>query len=240
MFTISIAGLAIGIDNRYPYLESFCKDYRTDAPPLFTVFATDEALDEEARVSEAEYPRGYLESIVVYREIAKRLSAYDGFVFHGVALAVGDRAYLFTARSGVGKTTHTGLWLSAFGDCHVLNGDKPILRFIDGVCYAAGTPWQGKERLGRNEMMPVGGIAFVHRSRENRACSVDPALAVLPLLSQIYLPEDEESIGVIAALADRILSSVRLANLYVNMDAEAALVARRVLIGDFDTGRMDP
>ncbi len=239
MFTISIAGLPIGIDNRYPYLESFCRDYLTDEEPLFTVFATDEALDEEAKASEAVYPKGYLESVVVYREIAKRLPAYDGFVFHGVALAVGDKAYLFTARSGVGKTTHTGLWLSAYDDCHVLNGDKPILRFIDGVCYAAGTPWQGKERMGRNEMLPVGGVAFVHRAHENRARSISSADAVLPFLSQTYLPEDEESVGIIAALADRILPSVSLVNVYVNMDPDAALVARRALIGDNNTGRND-
>ena len=232
MFTIRIADLCVGIDNRYPYLETFCRDYLTDEPPIFTVRATDEALDEEARASEVEYPRGYLESIVVYREIAKRLSDYDAFVFHGVALAVSERAYLFTARSGVGKTTHTGLWLSTFDDCHVLNGDKPILRFIDGVCYAAGTPWQGKERLGKNEMMPVGGVAFVHRAAQNHACPVSSAQAVLPFLSQIYLPEDEGSIGVIAMLADRILSSVTLVNLYVNMESDAPYVARQVLIGD--------
>lgn len=234
MFTISIAGLAIGIDNRYPYLLNFCREYLTDEPPLFTVFATDDAIDEEARVSDAEYPRGYLESIVVYREIARRLPQYDGFVFHGVALAVGDRAYLFTARSGVGKTTHTGFWLSSFDDCHVLNGDKPILRFIDGVCYAAGTPWQGKERLGQNEMLPIGGVAFVHRALQNRAQPIGSAEAVLPFLSQTYLPEDDASVGIIATLADRILSSVRLANLHVNMSPDAALVARRVLIGDCD------
>ena len=239
MFTISIAGLAIGIDNRDPYLVHFCRDYRTDEPPLFVVRATDEAIAEEARASEIEYPVGYLESIVVYREIARRLAAYDGFVFHGVALAVGERAYLFTARSGVGKTTHTGLWRDAFADCHVLNGDKPILRFIDGVCYAAGTPWQGKERLGRNEMLPIGGVAFVHRAPENRATSVDSAQAVLPFLSQVYLPEDDESVGRIVALADRILSSVTLCDLYVNMEPDAAYVARRVLIGDCNTGRTE-
>ena len=237
MFQISIAGLSVGIDNRYPYLESFCRDYLTEEAPLFTVRATDEAIDEEAKASEAVYPKGYLESIVVYREIAKRLPTYDGFVFHGVALAVGDKAYLFTARSGVGKTTHTGLWLSAFDDCHVLNGDKPILRFIDGVCYAAGTPWQGKERLGENEMLPVGGVAFVHRAPENRACVIDSAQAVLPFLSQTYLPEDDESVGMIVASVDRILSSVGLVNLYVNMNPDAALVARRALIGDENTGR---
>ena len=54
MFTISIAGLPIGIDNRYPYLLKFCQDYLTDEPPLFTVCATDEALEQEALEAEKE------------------------------------------------------------------------------------------------------------------------------------------------------------------------------------------
>ena len=232
MITIEIAGLAIGIDNRYPYLERFCADYLTQKPPVFTVFASDEAMDEEARLSEVAYPRGYLESIVVYREIAKRLPAYDGFVFHGVALAVGEEAYLFTARSGVGKTTHTTLWREAFDDVHVLNGDKPVLRFLDGVCYACGTPWQGKEGYGKNEMLPLRGIAFVHRGEKNRAVKTSGMAAVFPFLTQVYLPEDEESVAQITRLADVILGSTPLVDLHVNMEREAAEVARAAFFDD--------
>ena len=232
MITIKIAGLAVGIDNRYPHLEGLCAEYLTEEPPLFTVRATDEALDEEARVSDAPYPRGYLESVVVYREIARRLPAYSAFVFHGVALAVGEGAYLFTARSGVGKTTHTQLWLGEFPDAHILNGDKPVLRFIDGVPYACGTPWRGKEGYGKNEMLPLRGIAFVHRAKENTAQRTSGTAAVFPFLTQTYLPEDEESVVRITALADRILGSVPLAELHVNMEKEAAHVARRVLLGE--------
>lgn len=232
MITIKIAGLAVGIDNRYPQLQSLCAEYLTDEAPLFTVFATDEALDEEARVSDAPYPRGYLESVVVYREIARRLPAYSAFVFHGVALAVGEGAYLFTARSGVGKTTHTQLWLKEFPDAHVLNGDKPILRFLDGIPYVCGTPWRGKEGYGKNEMLPLRGIAFVHRAEKNAAQKTSGTAAVFPFLTQTYLPEDEQSVSEITALADRILGSVPLVDLYVNMEREAATVARRVLLGD--------
>lgn len=232
MITIKIANLAVGIENRYPYLERFCAAYRTEDAPLFVVRASDEALEEEARASEVEYPRSYLESIVVYREIAKRLAEYSAFVFHGVALGVGDGAYLFTARSGVGKTTHTSLWLSEFPDAHILNGDKPILRFIDGVCYACGTPWMGKEGYGINEMLPLRGVAFVHRASENRAKRTSGTAAVFPFLTQVYLPEDEQSVSEITSLADAILGSVPLVDLYVNMEKDAAHVARRALIGE--------
>ena len=137
MITIKVAGLAIGIDNRFEYITRLAADYLTDEPPLFTVRATEEDIAEEARMTDVRFPDGYLESIVSYRKIAEILPTYDAFVFHGAVLNYGGHALAFTAKSGTGKTTHTRLWLSEFGDkVHYLNGDKPIIRFIDGVPYA--------------------------------------------------------------------------------------------------------
>lgn len=244
MFTIRIAELVVGIENRYRFVEKLCRDYICDCPPLFTVRATEEDIDREGEMIRGEapegkgLPRGYLESIVLYREIAKRLPEYDAFVFHGVALSLPDGAYLFTAKSGVGKTTHTRLWLSQYPDvCHVLNGDKPIIREIDGVPFVFGTPWQGKENYGTNESAPLRAIAFVHRAEHNRAERVkDPSSVILPLLSQAYVPQSKEATLKVFAIADHILKNTKLFHLYVNMEKEAAEVAYRVMTGENQTG----
>ena len=50
---------------------------------------------------------------------------------------VDDYAYVFSADSGTGKSTHTQLWLEHFGDrAYILNDDKPAIRLIDGKVYA--------------------------------------------------------------------------------------------------------
>ncbi|MBR5449286.1 MAG: hypothetical protein IKV43_04775, partial [Clostridia bacterium] len=116
MITIKVAGLAIGIDNRFEYITRLAADYLTDEPPLFTVRATDDDIAEEAKMTDVKFPDGYLESIVAYRKIAEILPSYDAFVFHGAVLNYDGRAVAFTAKSGVGKTTHTRLWLSEFGE----------------------------------------------------------------------------------------------------------------------------
>jgi hypothetical protein len=119
MIVIKLAELPIGIDNRFSYMESYVSDYLTDEEPLFTVAVTDEDLEREAAASEREYSRGYLEFIAAYRKIAERIAEYDAVVFHGAVLSYRGRAYAFTARSGVGKTTHTRLWISTLGaDVH--------------------------------------------------------------------------------------------------------------------------
>ena len=231
MITVKIAELAIGIDNRYEYVKTLASDYLTDETPLFTVVATDAELEEERARTEIEFSNGYLESIVVYRKIAEILPKYDAFVFHGAILNYNGEAYAFTARSGVGKTTHTRLWLQEFsGDVHYLNGDKPIIRIIDGKPYAAGTPWRGKENYGVNEMAPLKGIALLDRGEKNTAQQIDTAVAVLRLVSQIYLPTEREAVHLTMRLADKIIRSVRFIELKCNMDREAAHIARKALI----------
>ncbi len=233
MITIKIAGLAIGINNKYEYVKNLAKDYLTDEPPIFTVEATEEQIRQEAGMTEYDFPDAYLESIVVYRNIADILPSYDAFVFHGAILNYDGGAYAFTARSGVGKTTHTRLWLSEFGDrVHYLNGDKPIIRFIDGIPYACGTPWRGKEGYGVNEIAPLRAIAFLERGVENSAAPILAETVVTRLVTQIYMPRSNRMAAILTMrLADMVTKTVRLVGLKCNMDPSAAHVSLAAMKG---------
>ncbi len=234
MITIKIAGLAIGINNKYGFIEKLAADYLTDEPPVFTVEATEEQIRAEAGVLDIKFPDGYLESIVVYRNIAELLPSYDAFVFHGAILNYEGEAYAFTAKSGVGKTTHTRLWLQEFGDkVHYLNGDKPIIRFIDGVPYACGTPWRGKEGYGVNEIAPLRAIAFLERGVQNSAAPIPAESVVTRLVTQMYMPRGNASGAILSMrLADRITKTVRLVGLKCNMDPSAAHVSLGAMKGE--------
>ena len=234
MFVIKIAEIAIGIDNKYLHIEKLARDYITDYTPEFTVSATEAELDKEAAISECEFTRGYLESIVVYRKIAEQLPRYDAFVFHGAVMSFDGAAYAITAKSGVGKTTHTRLWLRAFSErAHYLNGDKPIIRFFDGVPHACGTPWQGKEDYGNNEIQPLRAIAFLDRGLDNRAYDIPLRDAVTRMVSQIYLPKDNPKHTLLAmSLLDKLVKGVRLVRLECNMDISAATVAMNAMTGE--------
>ena len=99
-----------------------------------------------------------------YRQLLK----YNGMLLHASAVVKDGYAYLFSAPCGTGKSTHTGLWLKTFGDdAYILNDDKPALRFEDGTWYAYGTPWSGKHDISTNVRVPVAGICFLHRAKEN-------------------------------------------------------------------------
>ena len=233
MLKIKIAGIPIGINNRYGYIESICRDYLTDESPVFTVEATDAQIRKECALIGGSFTEDYLESTVVFRSIAERLPHFDAFVFHGAVLAKDGKAYAFTAKSGVGKTTHTRLWLSEFGDSvHYLNGDKPVIRIVNGVPYAFGTPWRGKEGYGTNESAPLSAIALLERAERNSADVIDPKEGTVRLVKQIYIPKDPICAALAMRVADRIISSARFVELKCNTDSEAAWVAARAMLAE--------
>jgi hypothetical protein len=230
MITVKLAGLSIGIDNRFDYIEKYARDYLTDEPPIFTVSVSDTELEREAAMSDDEHTPGYLESIAAYRKIAERMPEFDAVVFHGAVLSHGGNAYAFTARSGVGKTTHTKLWISTLKDVHYLNGDKPIIRLIEGVPYAFGTPWRGKEGYGVNESAPLRAIALLNRGEKNTAEVIEAKDGAMRLMSQIYISRNPMTVALTMRVADRIARAVRFVELRCNMEPEAAIVASEAMI----------
>lgn len=145
------ADISFTLDARYPWLEEQCREYETEpGAKSIRIAVTEEEIDRENVFKEA-YSRGYLESLAVYRKISEAVLDYDAFLFHCSAVAVDGEAYLFTAPSGTGKSTHTRLWRERFGERAVMiNDDKPLIRMEEGTFYVYGTPWNGKHHLSVN------------------------------------------------------------------------------------------
>ncbi len=169
MFCIKIAGLVIQIRNQYSYIRNQCRRYIVwFKKPDFSVEATKEELLQEQN-GNLDYSLGYCESLCVYRHIAQEMLRYDAFLMHAAIVAVDGQAYAFAAQSGTGKTTHISLWRRMLGRrMEMVNGDKPILRFVGDTLYACGTPWAGKERLENNVQRPLKAVCFLERGKENR------------------------------------------------------------------------
>lgn len=227
MITIKIADLPIGLDNRFEYTERYVREFVTDEEPIFTVNATDAEIEREYEISGVKIPPEYAENVVMYRKIAEQLPQYGAIVFHGAILECRGEAFAITAHSGVGKTTHTRLWLKEFDDVRILNGDKPIIRLIDGVPYACSTPWRGKEGYGYNAMRPLRAIGFLSRAEQNAAKPAARDSVVMRFMNQVYLSKgNAASLVSSMRICDAILSKTPLFELECNMDPQAAHIAR--------------
>lgn len=155
-----------------------------------------------------------------------QLLKHGGMLLHSSCVVKDGYAYLFTANPGTGKSTHTQLWLKAFGDsAYILNDDKPALRMEDGIWYAYGTPWSGKDDMSVNARVPVAGIAVVNRAEANTIAPVSGKEAIFALMGQTARPKNAEGRLMLMKTLDQLMGKVRIWNLYCNMDPEAAHTA---------------
>ena len=135
-------------------------------------------------------------------------------------------AYAFSAASGTGKSTHTSLWLEHFGDrARIINGDKPIFRFVDGKLRAYGTPWCGKEGFNVNADAPLSAICFIERGSKNEISRIDASEAVMRMFTQILMPPEESAIDVLFPLLEKMLTSLPCFVLKCTISDEAVTVA---------------
>ena len=137
-----IADRIIEIRSLHLMIHEQCREYRAAGVPDFRIEITPSDIvferEKSAQADKAEeraiqfYSDGYLETLAAYRKIAERMPEYDTVLFHGSAIAVDGQAYLFTARSGTGKSTHARLWRELLGDRAIMvNDDEPLIRISD-------------------------------------------------------------------------------------------------------------
>ena len=165
-----IADAEIEIAFTENYTEIICRDYevKAEGKPDFVIEVTDEEVEREKKKSEPGASKGIIESLAIYRKLCEKILDRNCVLFHCSAVAVDGKAYLFTAASGTGKSTHTRMWRQHFGGRAVMvNDDKPILRIKDDGIYVCGTPWCGKHGLQTNVEVPVQGICILRRGEEN-------------------------------------------------------------------------
>ena len=231
-----IADKVVEINSIYDEVHEYCAGYKTDETAEYSVITTQADIDFEreksAREDEFEgrpirhFSDGYLEELAVYRKIAEQMIDHDTILFHGSVVSVDGEGYLFTAKSGTGKSTHTRLWREYFGERAVMvNDDKPLLHITDSGVVAYGTPYNGKHRIGSNISVSLKAICILTRAADNHIEPITREQAYMMLLQQVYRPADSDKMMTTLSLIDRLADMVNLYQLGCNMNISAAKVA---------------
>lgn len=231
-----IAGKIIEIRSIYGDVHKLCREYESDGKPDFMVEILPSDIDFERKKSAMEdekegiptrhFPDGYLETLAVYRKIAGKMTDYNIILFHGSAVAVDGAGYLFTAKSGTGKSTHTRLWREHFGERAVMvNDDKPLIQVNENEVIVHGTPWDGKHCLSSNIAVPLKAVCILNRGTENKICRITKSEAYPTLLQQTNRPDNAEKMQRVFALLDRMCRNLSLYRLECNMNPDAVTTA---------------
>lgn len=235
---IEIAGVPAEVICRYPENEKFLRDYESDRPPMFTVApdaddwsrmqAEFDRMDEAEGIPKHRRTDAFLENNAIHALLAEKLVEHNVLLMHGSALCMDGEAYIFTAKSGTGKSTHARLWREVFGD-HVwmINDDKPLLRIEVSGVTVWGTPWDGKHHLSRNTSAPLKAIVELNRGTENRIEPLACADAFQVLVKHCFVSDQQVMRRSVFALETELLGQVKFFRLFCNMRPEAALTAWR-------------
>ena len=229
MAIYDIAGLKVDLKNTsgrtgkqaLPYLA----DNQDETEADITIDVTPKRI-ENAMAEHPELNQGDWEYMLTGSDFYTQLIKYKGILLHSSCIVVDGWAYAFSADSGVGKSTHTQLWLKHFGDrAHILNDDKPAIRIIDGRVYACGTPWSGKYDYSTPEIVPLAGICFISRGEENRIKKADTSKAIYNIFAQTVRKLGADAMENLFDVLDEIFKKVPIWDLECNISDEAVLTS---------------
>lgn len=240
-FTIQIAGHTFEVCSLFESTGEYCKRYWSEEKPelRITVQPSDlvfeqqmlerEAVEEGIRIRKFQDP--FLERTAIQRAVAEYLFDRNVLMLHGSTVAVDGQGYLFTAKCGTGKSTHTRLWCQVFQNAMMVNDDKPFLKITEEYIWACGSPWSGKHGLGNNITVPLAGICILQRGLENRIVPCKTEEAMPMLLHQSYRPLDETKAAAWETLVGSLAERTPLWKMQCNKDVAAAQVAYAAMSG---------
>lgn len=110
------------------------------------------------------------------------LALHGGIMLHGSAVKIGGKVFVFSGRSGSGKTTISGLFKKA--GMKVLSDECVVMCKRGGHTYAYGTPWPGGGRMAEPDGAPLAALCFISHGMRNTLRKVDVKEAAKNILHQ--------------------------------------------------------
>ena len=218
---------------------SFSYAHRLD---IYDEFLTSELPAAFAAVSEDEiasarkfYDDGatdaYIEECEISRAAGTALLPFGRAVFHGAAFVWRQKAWIFAAPSGTGKTTQYRLWKLLFGDeIQMLCGDKPVIEIEHGGTTVFPSPWRGKENMGNRITAPLGGIIILEQEKENSIRRLLPREAAGRIYLQfMFSRKTKEQLLAVCSLEHRLLSTAPVWLLKNRGDEASAMLCRETI-----------
>ncbi len=143
-----------------------------------------------------------------FSEIPHLMLVAGTAILHSSFIVHEGKAILFTADSGVGKSTQAELWRKKMG-ADIINGDRAAIRMENGAAYAGGVPYCGCSRICERGEYPIRAIVTLSQEKENTAQRLSPMQAVPKLFKQLtvhsYLREDiERAMRIVCEVAEKV------------------------------------
>jgi hypothetical protein len=131
------------------------------------------------------------------------------------------QSIVFTAASGVGKTTQAELW-AKYKDAVILNGDKVFLKQEEDGIHAWGSPWKGSSPYAENASAPLRAIVVLEQAAENSIRKLEGLEVLERVVPHVFFPNwDERCEQAVLTFLDKVLEETEVYLLKCRPDEEA-------------------
>ncbi len=192
LFFMNLCGLNVQVNNIYEEFRKRAKDYIIEEtePDIVLEVTKDEILAELLR--DPRFGEAYHEGAILFGKVCREILKHNAFFLHSAVVEYEGKGYLFTGRSGAGKSTHALLWQEVFPKSVIINADKPMIKRCHDGFYAYGTPWCGKEGINKNASVKICGAFFIEQAEGNSIKEMDKKEVLEKIFSRTnYMREPE-------------------------------------------------
>jgi len=99
--------------------------------------------------------------------LERRMYQHNHYVLHSSYIVYQDLAILFSAPSGVGKSTQASLW-EKYRNIKIINGDRTLITKNRETYYANGWPVCGSSQICHNQTYPIAAIIMLDQGPINK------------------------------------------------------------------------
>jgi hypothetical protein len=215
---VKFANVVFNLDASCREVYDFYERYRTEDPCDEYISVTEEDLtkvyimrNDRKRRKGAGWGAKEKDLVdeAIHKEMCRLFLNHGVLVFHGAAVSVDNRGYMFVAPHATGKSTHVRNWKRYFGDRMLLIDDDKLFvkKEKNGFCVY-GSSWSKGSEPGMLGGVPLKAIVEYKHGSENIIKALDKKDALWLSMNHGYrgtVPGDLiRSMMLCAEIADKI------------------------------------
>lgn len=156
-----------------------------------------------------------------------RIQQFKHFALHSSSIIYRGKAWLFSAQTGIGKTTHTNLWHDV-PDVKFFNGDINLIKENENGDYIiTGLPWCGTSGVVSTGEYPLGGIIFIKRGEKDHTEDITDEEKITTLLHRLISPMWKPNmVDLNLNFATKVSQKVLVCDLFCTMNKTAMEVMK--------------
>lgn len=158
------------------------------------------------------------------------LLQYDTFQLHASVIDWNGNGILFTAPSGIGKSTQADLW-RIHEKATVINGDKGMIRRKGNSFWVYGSPYAGTSKIYTNFSVPIRAIVVLSQALENHIEQLDEISAFVKIYRESTVSSwDAEYVSKFTNLLVDLIHEIPIFHLSCRPDVDAVNLLKETLL----------